>query len=187
MTYALIAPPVAEPLTLVEVKAHLRLDGDDEDALLTSLIRAAREHLERMSGLALVNQGWRLYLDVWPEGPIQIGRAPVQAIESVTIYDAAGAPVSVPLDGHMLDGQAMPARLMLSQSPDTARALNGIEIDFTAGFGNAVDVPDGLKRAMLTHIAQMFSCRGVVSPDNQPALIPDGYERLVAPWLPRRL
>lgn len=187
MTYALIAPPAAEPLTLAEVKAHLRLDGDDEDALLIGLIRTAREHLERMSGLALVSQSWRLYLDGWPEGPIQIGRAPVQTVESVTIYDAAGAPVSVSLDGHVLDGQALPARLVLAESPVTARALNGIEIDFTAGFGTAVDVPDGLKRAMLTHIAQMFICRGAVAPENQPAVIPDGYERLVAPYLPRRL
>lgn len=187
MTYALIAPAAAEPLTLAEAKAHLRLDGDDEDALLTSLIRTAREHLERMSGLALVSQGWRLYLDRWPDGPIHIGRGPVQAVESVTIYDEAGAPLSVPLDGHVLDGEAMPARLMLAQSPATARAMNGIEIDFTAGFGTAVDVPDGLKRAMLTHIAQMFACRGAVAPENQPAVIPDGYERLVAPWLPRRL
>ena len=106
---------------------------------------------------------------------------------SLPTASADGQPVSVSLDGHVLDGQALPARLVLSQSPDTARALNGIEIDFTAGFGTAVDVPDGLKRAMLTHIAQMFACRGVVAPDNQPAVIPDGYERLVAPWLPRRL
>ncbi|MDG3574854.1 head-tail connector protein [Rhizobium sp. YJ-22] len=187
MTYALIAPPAAEPLTLAEVKAHLRLDGDDEDGLLTGLIRTAREHLERMSGLALISQGWRLYLDRWPDGPARIGKAPVRAIDAVTVYDAAGDAVSVALDGHVLDGEAVPARLMMAQNPATARAVNGIEIDFTAGFGTAVDVPDGLKRAMLTHIAQMFACRGAVAPENQPAVIPDGYERLVAPWLPRRL
>ncbi|CUX16475.1 hypothetical protein AGR6A_Cc110025 [Agrobacterium sp. NCPPB 925] len=47
MTYALIYPPQAEPLTLAEVKAHLRLDGNEEDALLAALLRTAREHLER--------------------------------------------------------------------------------------------------------------------------------------------
>ena len=52
MTYALIHPPQAEPLTLADVKAHLRLDSGDEDTLLAALIRAAREHLERTTGLA---------------------------------------------------------------------------------------------------------------------------------------
>ncbi len=42
MTYAQTTPPTAEPLTLVEVKAHLRLDGGEEDALLLSLITTAR-------------------------------------------------------------------------------------------------------------------------------------------------
>jgi uncharacterized phiE125 gp8 family phage protein len=63
MTYAMITPATAEALTLAEVKAHLRLDASDEDDLLATLIRVAREHLERTSGLCLMAQAWRLYLD----------------------------------------------------------------------------------------------------------------------------
>jgi uncharacterized phiE125 gp8 family phage protein len=189
MTYALITPPSAEVLTLAEAKAHLRLDASDEDDLVTSLIRVAREHLERTTGLCLMTQGWRLYLDsVSEDGVIQIARGPVQSIESVTVYDAEGQAASVSLEGHVLDGRGRPVRLMLRQPIWPGRAVNGIEIDFTAGFGTAAtDVPDALKRAMLTHAAQMFSCRGVVAPDEQPALIPPGYDRLVAPFLLRGL
>jgi uncharacterized phiE125 gp8 family phage protein len=189
MTYALITPPLAEALALGEVKAHLRLDGDEEDGLLGSLIRVAREHLERVTGLCLITQGWRLYLDSIPEeGVIQIARGPVQAIESVTLYDAGGEEVSLPLDGHVLDRGARPARLILGRPGETTRAINGIEIDFSAGFGEtAADVPDTLKRAMLMHVAQMFAFRGVVAVADQPADIPDGYDRLIAPFLMRRL
>ncbi|WP_199626829.1 head-tail connector protein [Rhizobium sp. OAE497] len=189
MTYALITPPSAEALTLGEVKAHLRLDGAEEDALLVSLISVAREHLERVSGLCLMTQTWRLYLDSVPEdGMIQIARGPVQAIESVTLYDAGGEEVSWPVEGHVLDRQARPARLLLKRGEGVARAINGIEIDFSAGFGESgAEVPDVLKRAMLMHVAQMFAFRGAVATADQPADIPAGYDRLIAPFLMRRL
>ena len=76
--------------------------------------------------------------------------------------------------GYALDGAAQPARLVLPERPASERALNGIEIDFTAGFGEAgADVPDTLKRALLLHVAAMFELRGVVSLDAQPGAVPE--------------
>jgi uncharacterized phiE125 gp8 family phage protein len=189
MTYALIAAPVVEPLTLAMVKTHLRLDGADEDDLLTGLILAARQYLESATGLCLITQGWRLYLDEWPAGEvIQIAKGPLQVIESVTVYDQAGIPSSVSLDGHVLDSASSPARLFLVSQPRPGRMANGIEIDFLAGFGSSgSEVPDMLKRAMLTHIALMYELRGVIAEGMQPAAVPSGYERLISPYLPVRL
>ncbi|MFB9951347.1 head-tail connector protein [Rhizobium puerariae] len=189
MTYVQTIPPSAEPLTLADVKAHLRLDGPDEDALLDSLISTAREHLEREIGLCLLTQGWRLFLDRWPrDGVIRIAKSPVQAIHNVTVYDADGTALEVPLEDHLLDGEGRPARLWLRAPPEPGRAVNGIEIDFSAGYGEAgTDVPDTLKRAMSIHVGHMFAFRGAISPDQQPAGIPDGYERLIAPFRIRRL
>ena len=189
MTYALVTPPAAEPLTLADVKAHLRIDGSEEDALLASLVTTAREHLERETGLCLIVQAWRLHLDRWPkDGVIRIAKSPVQAIQNITVYEADGTAVDVPLQDHLLDGAGRPVRLWLRSPPEPGRSVNGIEIDFSAGFGEAgMDVPDTLKRAMSIHVAHMFAFRGVVSPDQQPAGIPDGYERLIAPFRMRRL
>lgn len=189
MTYVLTTPPIAEPLALAEVKAHLRLDDGQEDVLLGALIRTARDFLEKETGLCLMTQGWRLYLDRWPaDGIVRIAKTPVRAIESVTVYGGDGAPSQVSLQDHLLDAEGRPARLWLRHRPEAGRALNGIEIEFSAGFGEAAtEVPDNLKRAMLTHIGQMFAFRGVLSPDQQPGGIPDGYERLIAPFRMRRL
>jgi uncharacterized phiE125 gp8 family phage protein len=189
MTIAELLPPAAEPITLAEAKAHLRLDTDEEDALVSALIRAAREYLEAATGLCLIVRPLRLYLDDWPEGRvIQIVRGPVQTIDLVTVYDAEGAPVEVDASGHVLDGTARPARLVLAEKPATERALNGIEIDFTAGFGETgAEVPDMLKRALLLHVAAMFELRGALSPGDQPGTVPAGYDRLVAPYRMRRL
>ena len=50
--------------------------------------------------------------------------------------------------------------------PAPGRAMNGIEVEFSAGFGESgADVPETLKRAMLLHVAAMFACRGVVAVD----------------------
>jgi uncharacterized phiE125 gp8 family phage protein len=189
MTYTLITPPVAEPLALADVKAHLRIDGEAEDDLLASLSVTAREHLERTTGLVLMRQGLRVYLDQWPAcGTVEITRGPVAAIDDIRIYDADGIEASLDLSGHVLDGGARPARLWLRNRPAPGQALNGIEIEFTAGFGDtAADVPDTLRRAMLLHVALMWEFRGVITQSQQPAAVPEGYDRLVAPWLIRRL
>jgi len=189
MTYALIDPPTAEPLTLAQVRAHLRLDQTDEDDLLTALIRTAREHLERETGLCLLAQRWRLYLDGWPMGGvIPIARSPVQAVDAVTVYASDGTASDVSLEDHLLDGAGRPVRLWLRDPPAPERRMNGIEIDFSAGYGEAgTDVPGTLIRAMLIHVAFMFAFRGVVPSQDQPAGVPDGYERLLAGYRMRRL
>lgn len=189
MTIIDLSPPLAEPLTLAEVRAHLRLDTGDEDALLVSLITVAREHLEREAGLVLASRDFRLCLDAWPDdGILTIARGPVRAVTDVTVYDGEGVGQAVDLDGHLLDGEARPARLWLRDVPATGRVLNGIEVEFVAGFGESgAEVPETLKRAMLLHIGAMFACRGVVAPDAQPAVVPPGYDRLIAPFCRRGL
>ena len=66
MTAALITPPALEPVSLADAKAHLRLDTDDDDQLVTAAIVAARVHVEALTRRLLIEQGWRVYLDRWP-------------------------------------------------------------------------------------------------------------------------
>lgn len=66
MALKLTTAPAVEPVTLSEAKAHLRLDISDDDALITTLITAARVHAENVCRRAFVTQKWDLYLDSWP-------------------------------------------------------------------------------------------------------------------------
>ncbi|WP_275789817.1 head-tail connector protein [Pararhizobium gei] len=189
MTITELTPPPGEPLTLAETKAHLRIDGTAEDDLLTALIGTVRTHLERETGLSLLTRSFRLYLDDWPASRvIQIAKGPVQTIESVKVYGTDGMPSDIDVSGFVLDGEARPARLGLPQHPAPGQAINGIEIDFSAGFGpTGADVPDTLKRAMLLHAALLYEFRGAVTPGQQPAAVPAGYDRLIAPFRRRGL
>ena len=73
-----ITPAVAEPVTVEDVKAHLRVTHAADDALIAAQITAAREHVEAFTGLALVAAtyswqpsaqgyaGWRTDLPLLP-------------------------------------------------------------------------------------------------------------------------
>ena len=170
MTLFRTVDPAVEPVSLVEAKAHLRIAHDSEDELISGLIRAAREEVERATGLALIDQSWRLTLDAWPRtGLVLLERAPVRTLLSVTVFDGDGGASVLPPESFELDAISRPARLYLAMRPAPATALNGIEIDFTAGFGEAgTDVPDLLKRAMLILVAHWYEFRGALGADNQP-------------------
>ena len=188
MTLIETDPPLAEPVTLAELKAHLRIETSDEDDLLESLIRVARAHLEAATGVALMTRGFRLALDDWPRGDvIQLMRTPVQTIDAILVYNADGVAQDQDLTGLLLDATAKPARLVVRERPRPSQPINGIEIEFTAGFGAGTDVPPELKRAILVHAAHLYEFRAAVTAEMQPASIPPGYERLIAPWQRRAL
>ena len=188
MTLILSEPPLSEPVSLTELKDHLRVDDTGEDTLLQSLIVTARQYLEQRTSLALIDQTWRLCLDHWPNGNcVMLHKTPVQTIDEIEQFDVDGMPQTISSSSMLLDGKSKPARLYVGAQSAPGQDINGIEITFTAGFGSASDVPDTLKRAILIHAAHMYEFRGVISIDQQPASVPQGYEALLAPWLRRSL
>lgn len=177
-----IAPPAGEPVSLAEAKAFLRVDGDDEDALVNALIAAARVLVETATGRALMTQGWRTTLDAWPaRRVVRIARSPVAAIDAVTVYDAAGAATVLEASDYRLDTASRPVRLVVSASaPEPGAVVNGIEIDFTAGYGAAADVPQPLTLAIKRLAAHWYENR-----DGQPDEardMPGPVAALLAPY-----
>lgn len=68
---------LTEPITLTEAKAYLRLPDyspadSAADALLESLISAARQQAEAMQGRPLTGAQYDLTLDCWPAGEINL-------------------------------------------------------------------------------------------------------------------
>ena len=182
-----VAPEV-EPVTVGDLRKFLRLDHDSEDDLLEGLIRAAREDIEASCGLALIEQGWRMTLDAVPRsGRVLLRRHPVRTIVSLTVYGADGEASLVNPGTYRLDAHSRPACLHFLEMPGSVAAMNGIEIDFVAGFGEAgTDVPDLIKRAMISLAAHWIEFRAVHT-DVRRASYPVGHERLLAPWRERRL
>ena len=189
MTLIRTVEPAAEPVTLADVKAHLRLDTDADDTLLSGLIAAARQDVERATGLALIEQSWRIALDCWPRhGLATIPLHPVREITAVTAYGTEGEASLIDPAAYQADLVSRPARLLFEALALPLRAMNGIEIDFTAGYGEAgTDVPDLLCRAIVLLVAHWYEFRAGYGPADQPVSYPAGYERLIAGYRAGRL
>ena len=158
MTSYLIAGPGEEPVSLAEAKAFARIDGSDEDALVSALIAAARLHVESLTGRALVTQTWRLVLKC-VSGLV----VPLPVVPAIELVDAP--------DGAVLQGDAV---LLASR-------VDELSIDYTAGYGGAEDVPQDMKQAVLTLVAYWYEHRDSVT------TAPVGFERLVASYRRVRL
>ncbi len=182
MTVALVTPPALEPLTLQEVKNHLRIDHEHEDNLLADTLKAARQFVEFSSHQKCISQTWRQYESRASDScavTLQVG--PVISIASVTAFDAEGTPTVLSPETYGLFRGEDPSVLQFSNLMAQSTASNGFEIDIVAGFGDlGIDVPDTLKRAILLLVAHWYEFRGAVSPQDQPVSLPAGFETLIS-------
>ena len=177
------APPGAEPLTLEEVKLHLRITHDHEDTLLTSLIMTARMICEADTGLALITRGYSLWLDSWPmtqrrdwwdgmrdgvatgdSDTVYLPRPPLLAVSGILVYADNGTYAVFDPQNYHIDTIRKPGRLVLRQgiaAPLSGRPVNGIEIRYTAGYGaTPQSIPSALRQGMLQMIAHLYRQRG---------------------------
>jgi uncharacterized phiE125 gp8 family phage protein len=182
MSLTLITPPSSEPVSLAEAKAHLKVDTTDDDAPIASLIAAARVRAEWHSGRALVTQSWTLWLDAWPEnGLVEIPLPPLQSVTQVATYALDDTMSVLDPSLYQVDAASAPARLALKGifAPPLAnlRAVNAVQIAFTAGYGGADAVPQPLKEAILQIVADLYAHRG-----DEADIVSSAAEALLAPY-----
>ena len=189
--------PAVEPLTLADVKMHLRVDSNDEDPLLQSLIMTARLHIEVALGLALVAQTWSCFFDRWPPAQNTAAEAlvlplsPVKSVDAIRVYADDGTYAALPVAGFAIDLAGSRTRVVRrfdTQVPAPGRRLNGIEIAITAGFGaTPADVPAPIRQALLLLVAHWYEHRDPGEIGSVEARVPAAVSTLLAPYLPVRL
>jgi len=191
MAVVLTEAPAVEPISLAEAKAHLRIDAADEDALLTSLITAARMFVERTLGVALITQGWSYFLDYWPPSCcVTLPIVPVQSVGAVTLHHGTGGSTTLDAAAYVVDTLSEPARLVLKGAlpPVLSRELNAFEIAFTAGYGDeAGDVPAPIRHALKLLVAHWFERREPVVLSGAPQDVPATVAGLLLPYRRVRL
>ena len=193
MSTVLTVPPAQEPVSLADAKAYCRVDVTDDDALLATLITAARSELERNLGRAFITQSWTYYLDRWPDGfAVPLPVAPVQSAEQMRVYALDDSFAVLQSSSYLLDGLGSPPRLIRRGTlpwPVPLRPANGIAIDFTCGHGSQpTDVPAALRIATLLLVAHWYDHRDLAEPGVAAGGgLPEMVRDLIAPYRVRRL
>ena len=187
MALICLEQPVVEPVTVAEAKLHCRIDVDEDDALVAALISTAREHLERISRprVAMSAQRWLTVLDAWPASArIELRPYPLISVIEVRYTDADGVEVTVAPEGYAVDTYSEPGRLeVLDGWPGgTLAALNGLQIEYTAGYDRAT-LPMALRQATLLLVAHWYEHRELAMTSGAvPKELPFAVAALVAPW-----
>jgi uncharacterized phiE125 gp8 family phage protein len=100
----------------------------------------------------------------------------VVEVTQVETVDRNGDSTTLVADTYIVDaGGEGPARIVLKDTtilPSPLREANGIAVTFDSGYGDtASDVPDGIKTAILSLLAQLYQSRGdAEAPPPGPAI-----------------
>lgn len=199
-----ITEPSVEPVTLAEVKTYLRIDTNEDDNLITMLLKSARKLLEAELGMKFISQQWDFYTDEWglckkapwwdgvrdgavselySKEAIELPFGRIISLDAFNTYADDDVAVDAGVSNYSVDKFAKQGRIALKNGqtwPTTVlRPVAGIQIRCTLGFGTAAsDVPADIKQAIMEIVSHSYENRG----DQDKMTIPDHVFQLVGSW-----
>lgn len=174
MAFNLVTGPAAEPLHLDEAKAHLRVDDSASDALITALIRAARDQVENFTRRALVLQTFEQVYDVFLDC-VMLYRSPLRSVTSITYLDTSGASQTLATTEYTVDAKSEPPRIVEAYGkswPATRDDLNAATVLYKAGF--VTPFTSNASTNTLTALNHTYSNNDVVRLSNSGGTLPAG-------------
>ena len=146
------AQPAAQALSWPAMKAHLRLDVDDEREYVLSLLAQATAHAEALLQVALMP---RMVTATYDAGEaIELPRGPVLEVQSVT--DSEGTEVTYAV-------RRRGSRTTVDLD-DGLPVSYPVEVAYSAGYSGSAAIPADIIGAIRIHAATLYSWREDASP-----------------------
>jgi uncharacterized phiE125 gp8 family phage protein len=163
-------PPAAEPVSVSEAKAHLRVDISDDDSYISTLITAAREWCEQYLDRTLINTQWTMRLDSFPY-EIELPRPPIATSGTTTavsltytLGDDSTATLST--TAYRVDRNSTPGvvrQLRAGTWPANLDDYNAVAVTWWAGYGaSGTSVPAAIRHAILMIVGHWYESRSSV-------------------------
>lgn len=193
-----ITQPAVEPVTLSEIKAHVRVEHEEEDALLQGYVQAARIYCETKTDRCFIDTQLEMKLDTFPAGielslplPPFTSTPSRQAIEvtylnvqlqPLTVTEAE--PVIVSSPGTFIANRAStPAVLTPNVNgywPVTGPIRSAVTVRWWAGYGlDGTSVPKPLRHAVMMLAGHWYLNREAVAPGSMTN-VPYGVDELLS-------
>ena len=148
--------PAAEPVSLVEAKAHCGIEDTSRDTELAIYIAAARSYVESYCGIHLASRTVTVKCDSFDDFA-HFPVVPLASVSSVSYVDANGATQTLPTSVYEVRSDGLTASLALKANQAWPHAQGGSRITVTAVTGGST--PDAVKHALLLMIGQSVDVR----------------------------
>lgn len=142
-------------ITDASLGAGVPTSNTTSDPQLLLLAKAARVTAENKTRRAICTQTWDLKMDSFPGWAIHIPKPPLQSITHIKYIDNNGIEQTLGSGEYLVDTTSEPAQVtpVFGGAWPTPRwQNNAVTVRFVAGYGDAGDVPEGIKLWMMTRI-----------------------------------
>lgn len=180
-TDRLITAPSEEPVGVADLRAHLRIVGNGEDADLQAYGKAAREYIEGQTCRALVTQTRETVMDDFTDCSIEFGRSPLVTITSVKYLDTSLSEQTLATSVYYTDTNTEPGSIILKDGqawPVVGAVPSAVRIRYTAGT-TADAVTPGIKQAILFLAAWFYETRTPVNFGNIVNELPHTLQAMI--------
>ena len=163
MSYNITVEPSVEPVTLAEVRSHLRNEGEDfDDSYITDLITASRKLCEKYCNRVFITQTWQQNESGFG-AYIDLAVNKVQSVTSITYVDTAEVEQTLSTANYQVDLLSDTATIYEGVSAGfpsvSTSTINPVKITYVCGYGLAVNVPQDIKRAIYLMISNFYENR----------------------------
>jgi len=133
-----LSAPESYPVSLADVKEHLKVEHSDEDDLITSYIATATSICEVRTGRAFVEQTWKYHLSEFPDSKLYLPKPPLMSVTHIKYYDAENSQQTWSADNYHVvtgtKGQGWIEPISTTTYPTTYTRPDSIEIQFVCGY-----------------------------------------------------
>ena len=186
-----ITAPSQEPLEKDELKLFMRLEKGytDEDKLLDTMIKTARQKAETILNRKLVRQEWKYWLDEWPDKDYITLPHALSTDSTTPVIKYYMTQSTEKTFGHSTywrcDSVSVPGRLHLRYGEDwpseSLRDFNPIYVHYQSGFGlMSTNVPENIRLWMMRRINDWYENRESWVVGQAVNAIPDRIDNLLS-------